>query len=186
MRRPHLIRLHWPRLHVRAGPIVLGLIDGITNALGLSSGSILRGGSALGLGLSLRVATFALATAAFAIFVAQYVDLRFALIGAAKHLNLLKRGALATTRLGRAARRNALADAAQASTASFAGALLPLAVAVAFPGHAWLALVIAVGMLALLGVVTARRIQGNAASWAAGLALAGIIIIGIGAELNIA
>jgi Uncharacterized ArCR, COG1888 len=48
-------------------------------------------------------------------------------------------GAVATTRLGRAARRDALADAAQASLASFSGALLPLGVAAALPAFPWLA-----------------------------------------------
>ena len=67
-------------------PIVLGLPDGITNALGLNARSILGGGhgSGLGFGLALRVASFALITAVFAIFVARYVELRVGLIGPAR------------------------------------------------------------------------------------------------------
>jgi hypothetical protein len=166
-------------------PIVLGLLDGITNALGLAAHSILGGGG-VGLGLALRVACFALVTAVFAIFVARYIELRVGLIRAGRQLNLLERGALATTRLGRAARRDALADAAQASVASFSGALLPLGVAAAFPAYPWLPLALAVGMLTLVGLVIGRRLRGNPGLWAAALAVAGIILIGIGAALNIA
>jgi hypothetical protein len=71
-------------------PIVLGVLDGITNTLGLTSGSLLNGGSAVTVGLSLRVAGFALATALLAIFGARYVELRVGLVRASKQLNLLK------------------------------------------------------------------------------------------------
>ena len=167
-------------------PIVLGLLDGITNALGLAARSILSGGSAAGLGLALRIAAFALVTAVFAVFVARYVELRADLIQAGRQLNLLDRGALAATRLGRSAFRGALSDAAQASLASFSGALLPLGVAVAFPAYPWLPLALAVGMLAFIGLVTGKRLRGNPGLWGASLAVAGIILIGVGAALNIA
>jgi hypothetical protein len=167
-------------------PIVLGLLDGITNALGLTSGSLLHGGGGVTLGLSLRVASFALATALIAIFGARYVELRVGLIRASKQLNLLKRGALATTRLGRAARWNALMDALHGSVASFLGAGLPLFIAALLPALTWLSLVIAVAMLALLGALIARQINANALLWAGCLAAAGIILIVVGAELNIA
>jgi hypothetical protein len=107
------------RIGIGVLPVVLGLLDGITNALGLAAHSILAVGSGVGPGLALRVACFALVTAVFAIFVARYIELRVDLIRAGRQLNLLERGARATTRLGRAARRDALADAAQASLASF-------------------------------------------------------------------
>ena len=104
------------RFPVSVLPIVLGLLDGITNALGLAARSILGegDGSGLGLGLALRVALFALVTAVFAIVVARYVELRVGLIRAGRQLNLLEQGALAATRLGRVARRDAVADAVQA------------------------------------------------------------------------
>jgi hypothetical protein len=91
--------------------MVLGVLDGITNALGLTSGLLLHGGSAVTVGLSLRVASFALATALLAIFGARYVELRVGLVRASRQLNLLKRGELATTRLGRRARWEAVLDA---------------------------------------------------------------------------
>ena len=174
------------RLGVSVLPVVLGSLDGITNALGLAAHTILAGGGGLGLALALRVASFALVTAVFAIFVARYVELRAGLIRAGRQLNLLERGTLATTRLGRAARRDAIADAVQASVASFSCALLPLGVAAALPAFPWLPLVLAVGMLTLLGLVIGRRLGGNPGLWAAALAVAGIILIGVGAALNIA
>ncbi len=134
----------------------------------------------------MRVASFALVTAVFAIFAARYVELRTGLIRASRQLNLLDRGALAATRLGRAARRDALAGAAQASLASYCGALLPLGIAVAFPGSPSLALVLAVSMLIFLGLVVGHRLGGNPWLWAAALAAAGIILTGVGAMLNIA
>lgn len=152
------------RRHVSVLPIVLGLVDGITNALGLAAHSILHG-SAAGLGLALRIAFFALATAVFAVFVARYVELRTDLIQAGKQLNLLERGSLATTHLGRSARLDALSDAAQASLASFSGALLPLALAVAFPALGWLPLALALLMLTFLGAVIGRRLT---CGWAGG------------------
>ena len=174
------------RFGVSVLPVVLGLLDGITNALGLTAHAILAGGTGLGLGLALRVASFALVTATFAIFVARYVELRTGLIRAGKQLNLLKRGALAATRLGRAARRDAITDAAQASVASFSGALLPLVIAAALPAFRWLPIVLAVGMLAALGLVIGRRLGGHSGLWAAALVMAGIILTAAGAALNIA
>ena len=95
-------------------------------------------------------------------------------------------GALATTRLGRAAQRNALMDALHGSAASFLGAGLPLFIAAMLPAITWVALIIAVGMLTLLGAVIARQINAHALLWAGGLTAAGIILIAVGAELNIA
>ena len=116
MTRSPLRRATGLRFPVSVLPIVLGLLDGITNALGLAARSILGegDGSGLGLGLALRVALFALVTAVFAIVVARYVELRVGLIRAGRQLNLLEQGELAATRLGRVARRDAVADAVQA------------------------------------------------------------------------
>ena len=174
------------RLGVSVLPVVLGSVDGITNALGLAAHSILAGSGGLGLGLALRVALFALVTAAFSIFVARYVELRAGLIRAGRHLNLLERGALATTSLGRAVRRDAIADASQASLASLCCALFPLGIAAALPTFRWLPLILAVGMLTLLGIVIGRRLGANPALWAVALAVAGVVLIAVGAELNIA
>jgi VIT1/CCC1 family predicted Fe2+/Mn2+ transporter len=136
--------------------------------------------------LALRIAFFALATAVFAVFVARYVELRAGLIQAGRQLNLLDRGTLAATRLGRSARLDALADAIQASVASFSGALLPLGIAAAFPQAPWLPLVLAIGMLAFLGLTIGRRLSAKPGLWAMTLATAGALLIVVGAALDIA
>jgi hypothetical protein len=183
--RPPWLLPGWLRRRASVLSIVLGLVDGITNALGLAAHSVLHG-SAGGLGLALRIAFFALATAVFAVFVARYVELRTDLIQAGKQLNLLERGTLATTRLGRAERLDALADAAQASMASFSGALLPLALAVAFPALGWLPLALALLMLMFLGLIIGRRLSGNPVVWAVALGAAGPVLMVVGAVLDIA
>jgi hypothetical protein len=152
----------------------------------LDARSILGEGSQAGLSLALRIASFALVTAVFSVFVARYVELRVALIRAGRQLNLLERGALATTRLGRAARLDALADAVQANVASFAGALLPLGIAVAFPRYPWLPVVLAVGILTFLGLAIGRRLGARPGLWAAALAVAGVVLVAAGAVLDIA
>ena len=185
MTRPQLLLPGWLRRHASVLSIVLGLVDGITNALGLAAHSVLHGGAG-GLGLALRIAFFALVTAVFAVFVARYVELRTDLIQAGKQLNLLERGKLATTRLGRSARLDAMADAAQASVASFCGALLPLILAVAFPALGWLPLALALLMLMFLGLVIGRRLSGNPVLWAFALAATGAVLVVVGAVLDIA
>jgi hypothetical protein len=84
------------------------------------------------------------------------------------------------------ARRDAVADAVQASVAGFFGALLPLGFSVAFPVFPWLPLLLAIGMLTLLGLAIGRRLGGNPGLWAVVLAAAGVILTVIGAALNIA
>ena len=103
-----------------------------------------------------------------------------------RQLNLLERGALATTRLGRSVRLDAVADAAQASLASFSGALLPLGLAAAFPRYHWLPLALAIAMLAFLGLIIGRQLGAKPGLWAGALAAAGAILIVVGAALDIA
>jgi hypothetical protein len=110
-----------PRRPVSVLPIVLGLLDGITIALGLAAPSIFGDRSGLGFGLALRVALFALFTAVFSVFVARYVELRVGLTRAGRQLNLLGQGALAATRLGRAARRDAVATRFRQALSASAG-----------------------------------------------------------------
>jgi hypothetical protein len=167
-------------------PPVLGFVDGILNALALAGGSILHEQGDIGAGLTLRVAAFSLTTAAFVLFVAQYAEFRTELVRQARQLNLLSHGRLAETRLGRAVLLEALGAAAVASVASFVGALLPLAVAAGLPAHSWLGALVAVALLATLGIVLARTIHGSSLSWALALAGGGIALTAIGVELRIA
>lgn len=68
------------------------------------------------------------------------------------------------------------------------GLALPVALgfSVASPAFPWLQLLLAIGMLTVLGLVIGRRFGGNPVLWAVALAAAGIILIVMGAVLNIA
>lgn len=70
--------------------------------------------------------------------------------------------------------------------ASFCGALLPLGIAAASPRSPWLPLVLAIGVLAFLGVMIGKRLGANPGLWAAALAAAGALLIVVGAALDIA
>lgn len=167
-------------------PPVLGFVDGILNALTLAAASILHQGRAIGAGFTVRVGLFALATAGFVLFVARYADARTELVRQARQLNLASHGHLASTRLGRAVLREALGDATIASIASFLGAVVPLAVASALPQHSWVALLVAIALLAALGSVVAVVIHGRRVYWSIALGSGGLLLTLVGLALRIA
>ncbi|WP_044370447.1 hypothetical protein [Streptomyces noursei] len=167
-------------------PLVLGLADGILNALTLATARILGAhGEGLDMSLSLRVATAALVTAVFTVYVAKYAVLRGQLVRAGHQLNLTSRGRLATTRLGRSALRQALLAASAAGISSFVGATIPLTAGAVLPGPSWLAIALAIALLAVLGLGLAAVVAGSAMRWACILAVGGVIIAAIGQELHI-
>jgi predicted membrane protein (TIGR00267 family) len=171
---------------LRLLPPVLGFVDGILNALALAASAILSQRGGIGAGLALRVGVFSLVTAVFVLFVARYGELRSELVRQARQLNLLSHGGLAQTMLGRAVFREALTDATVSSVASFAGAVMPLAVAAGTPAHSWLAVVVALFLLGALGIALARTIHASAARWALTLVLGGLVLTAIGFKLRIA
>jgi predicted membrane protein (TIGR00267 family) len=167
-------------------PFALGLSDGILNALVLASGALLRAREAVTVLLGVRVGVAALATAAFAVYVAKYADLRGQLARASRQLNLASRGYLAATQLGRHAAREAFLAMVIASAASFVGALLPLAAGALLPGPPWLPVAIAVAALAGLGGALGRVVGGNPARWAIVLTVGGIAVAIVGVQIHIA
>lgn len=166
-------------------PLVLGLVDGLLNALTLAAGSLVGSGAPVGYPLAFRVGLVALTTAAFAVFVADYADRRAYLMRASRQLNLTRRGQLATTRLGRLAMARSLLSTAIACTASFAGATLPLLVGAALPGLSWMVAVLAVAVLAGLGAALGRLFAGSPLRWAATLGGGGAVVTWIGVWLHI-
>jgi VIT1/CCC1 family predicted Fe2+/Mn2+ transporter len=166
--------------------VVLGLSDGMLTALTLAAGALVGSGTEITIGLSLRIATAALASAAFAFFVARYAELRAELVHAGHQLSLRPDQDLATTELGRVVRREAGEAALIASLASFAGALVPLLAGAALPGPAWLGIPIAIAALTALGAGVAHALGGRPVVWAAGLAVGGIVVTLMGAYLKIA
>jgi VIT1/CCC1 family predicted Fe2+/Mn2+ transporter len=164
--------------------IVAGLCEGILTALILAAGRLISGDSVT-MGLAVRVAAVAMLTDGFSFFVARYADLRSELIRAERQLNLTSPGRFATTRLGRAVLQDAWRAAIIVTVCSFFGALLPLIVSAVFPSPSWLGVAVAVGTLALLGVVLARSVYASPARWAFALTVAGIFLSLIGMKLEI-
>ncbi|GAA4185414.1 hypothetical protein GCM10022252_15760 [Streptosporangium oxazolinicum] len=163
---------------------VLGLTDGILNALVLATATILRGGHA-SIEVGLKVATVALVTAIFAVYVAQYSELRTQLARAGRQLNLTSRGRLATTHLGRAVIREALVATAVAGTASFSGSLLPLLAGALLPGPSWLPLAISLVVLGLLGAGIGSVVGGSPPRWSGALMIGGALVAALGYQLRI-
>ncbi|HTU83968.1 MAG TPA: hypothetical protein VMF57_00265 [Solirubrobacteraceae bacterium] len=166
-------------------PVSLGLADGILNALTLASASLVGAGAPLSVGLALRISVAAVVTAAFSVFVGTYSEARGRLRHASQQLSLPTNRNLAATRLGHYAVRRAAEQSALASGASLLGALAPLLIAVALPGPTWIAAVVAVGALGVLGVGLAGAVVGNRALWALALVLGGCAVTAIGALIKI-
>ncbi|WP_208754001.1 hypothetical protein [Streptomyces bauhiniae] len=166
-------------------PLVLGLVDGLLNALTLAAASLVGSGAPVTASLAVRVGLVALTTAAFAVFVADYADRRAYLMRASRQLNLTRRGQLATTRLGRLATARSLLATAIACTASFTGATVPLLVGAALPGLSWIVAVLAVVALAALGAALGHLFAGSPVRWAAVLGSGGVAVIWIGVWLHI-
>lgn len=167
-------------------PLVLGVTDGILNALTLSASAILDGAPGqLTSSLALRVGVAALVTAAFTMFVADYADRRAHLVRASKQLNLTGRGRLAETRLGKLAMRDSAIAMVVAAASSFAGATAPLIIGVLVPSASWLVLIITIAGLAVLGWLLGRLVAGRPIMWAAGMFLGGIVVTLIGLELHL-
>ena len=179
------MRLHWRRLPVL--PTVLGLSDGILNALTLAAGAILRGsGDGLDVMLALRVGVAALVTAGFTMFVAYYAERRSSLVRAGRQLNLTEPGRLAATRLGRAALLESAAATAVAAVMSLAGASLPLLLGTLLPTPPWVTLVVTVGCLGALGWAIGATLAARRGLWCAAMVAGGVVVTLLGAMLDIA
>lgn len=168
-------------------PLVLGVTDGILNALTLAAGAILRGaGDGVSVALAARVGAAACVTAGFTMFVADYAERRSGLVHASRELNMTEPGRLAATSLGRAVAQESAFAATVAAVASLIGAAGPLLLGTLLPVPPWVTLLITVVLLGILGwligaVLSARRLR-----WALAMLLGGIAVTVIGAELNIA
>lgn len=166
-------------------PLALGLSDGILTALLLTAGRIVGAVQPLTFLLVVRVAVAAIATAGFVLFVARFAELRQGLARAERHLNLLERGQLATTRLGRDVLRDSFKEALVAGTCSFLGAAFPLVVGLIFPHATWVAVAVAIGALSVLGAVLAIPVRGHPLRWAVGMALSGVALTALGMWLDL-
>jgi VIT1/CCC1 family predicted Fe2+/Mn2+ transporter len=164
--------------------IVAGLIDGILNALTLSAAKLItRGG--LDPSLVLKVAAVTACTTSFVFFVAHYAQLRAELIRAARELNILSRGHLVTTQLGKQIFREALVDAAVASVCGIVGSTIPLTMSLVAPEFPFVVIGLTIALLGALGCWLAFSVFGSPVLWASGLMLGGGAVTMIGVKLDI-
>lgn len=167
-------------------PLSLGLSDGILNALVLASSTIVHSGATLRIGLAVRIGLVGLVTGVFTVFVAQYTSFRSRLVRSERQLNVARSGRLLRSELGRAVAYEAAEDAAVAGLTSFAGSVGPLLLGASLPAYHWLALVVAVCGLGVLGGTLARAVGGLSLRWASVSVVCGASVAGLGMELRIA
>lgn len=166
-------------------PLILGLTDGLLNALTLAAASLLGSGGSVTYGLALRIACVALITASFSVFVSDYAERRAALVRGSRQLNLTAHGHLATTRLGQLALRRSLAVMAIACSASFVGSLIPLMAGAAWPEHSWIVVALCIACLAGLGSLLGQALAHHAWRWAGLMGCGGLAVTLLGFWLRI-
>lgn len=119
------------------------------------------------------------------LFIAEYAQGRLELLRAERQLMFTRSGRPAATRLGRTVLAEAVVAALAVGAASYVGAAVPLLIGALLPSASWLALVVSVVALTVLGVVLSRQVGGRAPLWAAGLGLAGVVVTVIGIEVGL-
>jgi VIT1/CCC1 family predicted Fe2+/Mn2+ transporter len=164
--------------------IVAGLIDGILNALTLAAGTLVAEGG-LTFATGAKVAAVTACTTSFVFFVAHYAQLRSELVRSARQLNLLSRGRLAATQLGRQILREALLGAVVASMCGVIGSTIPLCLSLLVPQLPIVGIVLTISLLGLLGWVLALSVFGSPSLWAISMMVGGIAVTAIGVKLNI-
>lgn len=166
-------------------PVVLGVSDGVLNALALSAGRLIDRTESITAALATKIALVSLVSGAFVFFVSNYHQLRVELIRAETQLNLTSHGAFAASRLGAAVAREALWATAMASASSFFGALIPLLLGALIPEPRWMAIAASLASLAVLGLILARSVHGTYWRWGLGMLCGGILVFFIGVKLRI-
>lgn len=165
--------------------IVVGLTDGILNALTLAAGHFVTG-SRPSLMLALHIALGSALCGVFIFFTAEYARLRSELLEFERQLNLTSKGRLATTSLGKQVRKEAMFSGAVSSAANFAGALIPLMLGATVHGAAVFAIVPAIIALGMLGAILAWSIRGSVWRWTLVLMSSGVLFSALGIWLHIA
>lgn len=164
--------------------LLIGLVDGILTALTLSAGSLLKN-EPVSISMSFRIAIFTALSGSFVYLIADYSEARKELIKAEKELNLTSHGEFASNNLGRAVLTQTLNEMFIISIFGFLGALIPLLANVYFHGNGWIAIVISLIALGILGGAVAKIVYGNTFRWAFCLVISGVILSIAGGILNI-
>lgn len=165
---------------------VIGPVDGILTALTFAAGRIVIAAQPINISLAIRIALAASLSGGFVFFVAEYTKLRGELVHAGRHLNLPSAGQLAASRLGSEIIREAFHGTLIATAGGFCGAMLPLALGAIFPAISWMAIAVAVAVLAVLGVLVSRAVMGSPVYWAFVLMIMGVLFSAVGVLLDVA
>jgi hypothetical protein len=168
-------------------PLVLGVSDGILNALILAAGAILHGPHGrLSITLAARVGVAACVTAGFTMFVAYYAEARAHLVRSSRQLNLTEPARLAASSLGRSIFNESIFATVVAATASLVGAAFPLLLGTLLPVPPWTTLVLTVGLLGAVGWLIGATLSANRTRWLTVMVIGGAIVTAVGAVLDIA
>lgn len=166
--------------------LVIGVTDGILTALTLAAGRVFESPSnSLSLGLAVRISAASSLSGIFVFFTAEYIRHRGELLRAERQLSLTTHGRLAATRLVRAALWETLQNAILSSVCNFLGALAPLIVGALLPHMPWVAIAVALALLATLGAISGHLTHGNAFLWSIALVAAGLALTWAGAEFHV-
>ncbi len=165
--------------------VIVGLADGILNALALTSGHILKESTTLDASFAVRLAVASGISGVFVFFIADYARSRSELVRFERQLNLMSPGHLARTQLGRAAASDAAWSAVISSVCNLLGAFFPLMIGAA-AHRGWLAVASALAALALLGATVAGVVHGSPFRWSLTLLASGIVLAAAGMLLHVA
>lgn len=166
-------------------PLVIGFVDGMLTSLTFAAGSLTIADAHPTLSLALRMGAASLVSSGFVFFVGKYAELRGQLIHAGKELNIIKKGQLASTKLGKIALNRSIYDSIVSGISGFVGGFLPIIFATLDPLLPWITLLSSVIILGIFGFILGHIVGKNPYIWTGALFLGGILVSLIGIQLHI-
>ena len=155
---------------------VLGLIEGIIIALGLSSKALLGPSDVAGGNIVLNSGIFAAVVNLTTSLFTELHEARADLLDIERKLVISDRGRLFRTALYRAGRIQALFRAGTYGMTAFVGAFIPLVPLYFTWGEPVFGLLLPLVSLFVLGFYLGRDTVGNPLVWGAGMTLAGVLV----------
>lgn len=166
-------------------PLVLGLCDGVITVLTLIANRLINSDGQISFGFAVQISLVSLITGLFVYFISQYTELRRELLHLENELNLTESGHLAMTNLGKQIIIESVILTIIGSIAAFIGSLVPVVIAIFVQGNKWAPILVAVVILAILGLFLAKLVHGSKIRWILSLIISGLIVSYIGIQLNI-
>ncbi len=155
---------------------VLGLIEGIIIALGLSAKALLGPGDVAGGNIVLNSGIFAAVVNLTTSLFTELHEARADLLDIERKLVISERGRLFRTALQRSGRMRAVGRAGTYALTSFAGAVIPLLPIYFTRGEPFLALIPPLLTLFALGFYLGRETIGSPIFWALGMTSTGVLV----------